>query len=831
MEAEYRGLFASAGAKSSTKGGSSSKAESKFTSTSVMAQGGSQEIATILADVYSPTFKGDFKEWLQSIPAYPKAFRFLLGTITDLVNFRANDLFPGEAVDWGCEGHTKDIVEDTTGETVSRYYTVIDSDGNPKKFYCPFQDRQALDVVLRKRRASLKRAIEIYMDEGPISISDMQIPECTSQDRASEVSDDFLAITAFPAWKEVTQANTTIRVTFDMENDLARGMDGAVKIQKNMTREVRFKRGRWFTADENGKFHMYSGYRNGKTAQLKKQKLSIFGLVLSYNSKDGSLELSDQDFNESKKIYPTLREEMIGFPLARVSRKHSDSLTPLKRNPPAAPKPCNVKWSNALRLDPTTTGGRCLHFTASSAGDLFVIFATVPSKRSTWYYVQMGVNKVAIYKGETEVTTTSDTGALAIGDTLLYQSYFVCLYEKPDSTLIEYGKTLGTSDGGDIYLMHLDTDNPLNVRFYAFGNLNEAVKIWDAHIVPRDTTDADCKGDTYKDLPTNLCVQKCHQYCDPFAGCRTPGAEDLQPSDCLACRVAKDPLTNTCLEKCPKDREPVEGKECLATFDAKTVYTDAIAPLINLKPMGGVEVQQMPYLNHMTLCVWTKMPQTSVTGFRHNVLVNYHEESSKKGFALYFTHWDGAEASIPPSGRLSFSNPDRYFVFSKKFLDDYNWHHVCVTWNGVTGVTVAYVDGVKDSTGKGGKDTPGGIIKNSLPGGGTLTVLSYYSQVVYLSGVNLWNRVLSAQQIAESSKSCVKSHGNVKQWSDFWPGFKTDKTKYESPSECKSPRASPGDVMEGNGAEAVSGDPAEDSKNYYWKLKKLAARKYSKKGH
>ena len=47
------------------------------------------------------------------------------------------------------------------------------------------------------------------------------------------------------------------------------------------------------------------------------------------------------------------------------------------------------------------------------------------------------------------------------------------------------------------------------------------------------------------------------------SGCKTPGAENLQPSDCLACRVAKDPLTNTCLEKCPKDTEPVEGKECL----------------------------------------------------------------------------------------------------------------------------------------------------------------------------------------------------------------------------------------------------------------------------
>ena len=144
---------------------------------------------------------------------------------------------------------------------------------------------------------------------------------------------------------------------------------------------------------------------------------------------------------------------------------------------------------------------------------------------------------------------------------------------------------------------------------------------------------------------------------------------------------------------------------------------------------------------------------------------------------------------------------------------------------------MAYVDGVKENTGRGGTDAPGGIIKGSLPGGGTLRVLSHYSQVVYLSGVNLWNRVLSAQQIAESSKSCVKSHGNVKQWSDFWPGFKTDKTKYESPSKCKSDQASPEDAMEGNGAEAVPGDLAIGNKKYYSQLKKLAATKYSKKGH
>ncbi|XP_078348817.1 uncharacterized protein LOC144633816 isoform X1 [Oculina patagonica] len=565
MEAEYRGLFASFGAKQSSEGGSESREENKFTSTTVKAQGGSQEIATILSDVYSPTFKGAFKQWLESIPAYPKAYKFLLGTITDLVNFRANDLFLGEPVDWGCEGHSSDLVQETTGDVTKKYYTVADAHGTVSKFYCPFQDREELDIALSRRRASLKRAIETYMEEGPTSVSDMQIPECSSKDESTDTQNDFLANTRVPTWNEITQQDKTITVTFDMENDLARGPSDLMKIQRNMSREVRFKRGRWFTADTDGKFHMYSGYRNGKSAKLSRHKLSIFGLVLSYNSKYGGLELSEEDFNASKKIYPTLSKELVGFPLARVNLLYSDSTSPLKRTTQTPTViPCNVKWSNALRLDPTTTGGRCLHFTASSAGDIFVVFATVPSRSTTWYYVQIGINKVAIYKGGNSVTNTSDSGAISIGDTLLYQSYFVCLYEKPNSTLIEYGKSLGTSESGDVYLTYLDTDHPLNVRFYAFGNMDASVKIWDAHILSRDLTNADCKGDTCKDLPTNLCVQKCHSLCDPFAGCRHPGADVLEPSDCLACRFARDPLTNTCLESCPSGTKLVtEDKNCI----------------------------------------------------------------------------------------------------------------------------------------------------------------------------------------------------------------------------------------------------------------------------
>ena len=98
MEMEYKTLFSSVGAKYSQKNGYQQREQVKTSSTSIMAQGGSQEIASILSDAYSPTFKAEFKEWLQSIPRYPKAFKFLMGSIVDLVNFRSHDLFPEEKV-------------------------------------------------------------------------------------------------------------------------------------------------------------------------------------------------------------------------------------------------------------------------------------------------------------------------------------------------------------------------------------------------------------------------------------------------------------------------------------------------------------------------------------------------------------------------------------------------------------------------------------------------------------------------------------------------------------------------------------------------------------
>lgn len=129
-------------------------------------------------------------------------------------------------------------------------------------------------------------------------------------------------------------------------------------------------------------------------------------------------------------------------------------------------------------------------------------------------------------QGKNLRTSTNNANARGLGDANLLQSYFVCITESESSTLIEYGKTLGTAESGDIYLNMLHTSERLNVRFYAFGNGDKKLDVIDVHIVSREKTKAECKGDTHTDLETRLCTQKCHEDCDPLHG------EDMKRVNC-----------------------------------------------------------------------------------------------------------------------------------------------------------------------------------------------------------------------------------------------------------------------------------------------------------
>lgn len=166
MEMEFKSLFASVGARESSKSGESSRNQRKTTSTTVVALGGSHEVASILSDAYSPSFKTAFKDWLASIPQYPKPFHFQVAPITNLLNFKMRDLFPGEKVHWGCEGHAANLRTETNdnGEKVT-FFQIIGENGTAIKYYCLFESRKGLEEAIKRRRISLKRAIEVFMEE------------------------------------------------------------------------------------------------------------------------------------------------------------------------------------------------------------------------------------------------------------------------------------------------------------------------------------------------------------------------------------------------------------------------------------------------------------------------------------------------------------------------------------------------------------------------------------------------------------------------------------------------------------------------------------------
>lgn len=108
---------------------------------------------------------------------------------------------------------------------------------------------------------------------------------------------------------------------------------------------------------------------------------------------------------------------------------------------------------------------------------------------------------------------------MSIGTRNLYQSYYACLTEVPESTVIEYGKTQANSNFGDNYLTIIDRTNPIHARFYTFGNGEHDVAIMDIQVMPRSGLIQECKGGSVLDAAGHFCVRKpCHQACDEIGG-------------------------------------------------------------------------------------------------------------------------------------------------------------------------------------------------------------------------------------------------------------------------------------------------------------------------
>ena len=132
--------------------------------------------------------------------------------------------------------------------------------------------------------------------------------------------------------------------------------------------------------------------------------MTIFGLTLSYNEKDGSLLLDNEDFQSSQKVFPALAADMKGKPLARVESVNSGEGAN-KRNKvllatqgSADNVPCHAEWSNILRIELANMEGKCLHFTAASKGTIYVVFSASPRNLNARYVVEISPQKVVIFK-------------------------------------------------------------------------------------------------------------------------------------------------------------------------------------------------------------------------------------------------------------------------------------------------------------------------------------------------------------------------------------------------------------------------------------------------
>ena len=82
----------------------------------------------------------------------------------------------------------------------------------------------------------------------------------------------------------------------------------------------------------------------------------------------------------------------VEWPATTLFSRMSDATTRLHT-------PCNVKWTNPFRFDPhDSMQDKCVHFTAFAQGTVYIVFASIPTKKDTWYSIEISKNGVIVYK-------------------------------------------------------------------------------------------------------------------------------------------------------------------------------------------------------------------------------------------------------------------------------------------------------------------------------------------------------------------------------------------------------------------------------------------------
>eukprot|EP00058_Branchiostoma_floridae_P002532 XP_002588020.1 hypothetical protein BRAFLDRAFT_89006 [Branchiostoma floridae] len=566
-QASYSGMF-SAGGHYGRNEESGSASSSKSASTHIVVEGGDQKVASIVADFYTTSFKDTFTEWLKSIPSYPKPIQMFMGTMSELLNLNFKLLFPFDMSDAADGCFSKNLL--TEEGTARKYYNVPvlveDNNGNEttknEKRYCDDATIEEFQLSMDKKRLALERAIAVYMEEGPIPTTDFHLkggnPGCQTEALTVKGGDTGVA---HPSWLDLINGDT-YKIFFDLQKDINSD------IKKNTEAYVVYSENRWNCHAPGESLHVYNSHTNGGSSDTNKMK---------YLDK----------FPRNIVNAIVARAEYIS-PLEH-SQSNSGALASILE------APCNVKWSNSYQIKPAEEGGRCLYFVAASEGDIFVVFSAIPRDKTTWYHLQISFQGVALYKGMKLVKYEGAKSARSLGDSKLFQPYFICIEEDMDGlqTHIKYGIGSDSSEKGLIYMVFTDDAEPLGIQFYSFGSGEKNIEIMDARIIEGGNAgQMECTGGTI--MVDGKCMEDCHPECN---GCipRSPGSKlDTECRMCKHVAYRRRDGTTQCLAECPTGLKTAKnGVTCTCQYFAMRTDDERLRCIPACPPNHAVDEDGM----------------------------------------------------------------------------------------------------------------------------------------------------------------------------------------------------------------------------------------------
>ena len=89
----------------------------------------------------------------------------------------------------------------------------------------------------------LLTSLYFFCFQGPISLSDVKLEQCTSKRKDQAQFSDFwpTGTQPPPTWKEMTSGGATYQVAFDMIDDLINPQHGKLSIKRNLTRKLQYR--------------------------------------------------------------------------------------------------------------------------------------------------------------------------------------------------------------------------------------------------------------------------------------------------------------------------------------------------------------------------------------------------------------------------------------------------------------------------------------------------------------------------------------------------------------------------------------------------------------